>query len=245
MGHRVDFLHRTVRDFLRTKEMGDFLAEKAGDHGGPNTLVFKSFAPLIKSIPWEEVDVSEGGLLSRMLGDAMHYAYQAELESGEPQVDLLDDLHRTLKLYATTTDKPIPWYHDCYTPSDDGTGHAPCQAFLEFAIQNGLRMYVRDQLRREYQPLEAQQPLLHCAIAHLLGYTIEEPDLTPMIRALLEERDSCHAELLKQDAWRSCIMALVKKLMDEENSLKTAQMIEHRQDMVELLLAVGADANAQ
>ncbi|KAL5091206.1 hypothetical protein Trisim1_003178 [Trichoderma cf. simile WF8] len=247
MGHRVDFLHRTVRDFLRTKEMSDFLAEKAGDHGGPNTLVFKSFVPLIKSIPWEEVDVSEGGLLSRMLGDAMHYAYKAELESGEPQVDLLDDLHRTLKFYATTTGKPIPWYKDCYTPSDDGTGYAPCQTFLEFAIQNGLCLYVRDQLRREYQPLEAQQPLLHCAIAHLPVYTIREPDLTPMIRVLLEERDSCHAELLKQDAWRSFIMALVKILLDEQNSLeiKVIWMIEHRQDMIQLLLAVGADANAQ
>ncbi|KAF3076185.1 hypothetical protein CFAM422_001684 [Trichoderma lentiforme] len=245
MGHRVDFLHRTVRDFLRTKEMSDFLAEKAGDHGGPNTLVFKSFVPLIKSIPWEEVDVSEGGLLSRMLGDAMHYAYKAELESGEPQVELFDDLHRTLKFYATTTGKPIPWYQDCYTPSDDDTGYAPCQTFLEFAIQNGLCLYVRDQLRREYQPLEAQQPLLHCAIAHLPVYTIQEPDLAPMIRVLLEERNSCHVELLKQDAWVSCIMALAKILMDEENSTKITQMIEHRQDMIQLLLAVGADANAQ
>ncbi|PTB53727.1 hypothetical protein M431DRAFT_495690 [Trichoderma harzianum CBS 226.95] len=244
MGHRVDFLHRTVRDFLRTKEMSDFLAEKAGNHGGPNTLVFKSFVPLIKSIPWEEVDVSEGGLLSRMLGDAVHYAYKAELESGEPQIELLDDLHRTLKFYATTTGKPIPWYQDCYTPSDYDTGYAPCQTFLEFAIQNGLCLYVRDQLRREYQPLEAQQPLLHCAIAHLPGYTIQEPDLTPMIRVLLEERDSCHVELLKQDAWASYIMAFVQ-ILDQEKSPKITQMIEHRRDMIQLLLAVGADANAQ
>ncbi|KAL7911635.1 hypothetical protein GGI35DRAFT_295222 [Trichoderma velutinum] len=245
MGHRVDFLHRTVRDFLRTKEMSDFLAAKAGDHGGPNTLVFKSFVPLIKSTPWQEIDVSEGGLLSRMLGDAMHYAYKAELESGEPQVELLDDLHRTLKFYATTTGKPIPWYHNCYTPSSDGTGYAPCQTFTEFAIQNGLCLYVRDLLRREYQPLEAQQPLLHCAIAHLPSYTIEEPELTPMVRLLLEERESCHAELLKQDAWRSFIMSFVKILMDEKNPFKTTHMVEHRKDMVQLLLAVGADPDAQ
>ncbi|KAL6694129.1 hypothetical protein J3F84DRAFT_400581 [Trichoderma pleuroticola] len=245
MGHRVDFLHRTVRDFLRTKEMSDFLADKAGDHGGPNTLVFKSFVPLIKSIPLEEIDLSEGGLLSKMLGDAMHYAYKAELESGEPQVELLDDLRRTVKFYATTTGKPIPWYQDCYTPSGDGSGHAPCQTFLEFAIQNGLCLYVRDQLRRKYQPLEARQPLLHCAIAHFPGYTIEEPDLTSMVRVLLEEGDSCHAELLKQDAWKLCIMALVKILMDEENSPKTTHMMEHRQGIIQVLLDFGADANVR
>ncbi|KAL7932938.1 hypothetical protein V8C35DRAFT_281267 [Trichoderma chlorosporum] len=245
MGHRVDFLHRTVRDFLRTKEMSDFLTANAGGHGGPSTLVFKSFVPLIKSIPWEEIDVSDGGSLSRMPGDAIHYALKAELESGEPQVELLDDLHRTLRFYATTTGKPIPWYRNCHAPSADGTGYPPCQTFLEFAIQNGLCLYVRHQLRRDYQPVHAQQPLLHCAIAHSPDYTIEEPDLTPMVRLLLEEIQSIPSELLDGEAWASFIMAFVKILTDEDNFFPIAHMAQHRLGIIELLLAHGADPNVR
>ncbi|RFU82132.1 vegetative incompatibility het-e-1 [Trichoderma arundinaceum] len=248
-GHRVDFLHRTVGDFLRTKEMSDFLADKAGSYGGINTLVFKCFIPLIKSIPREELDISEGGSLSSMLGDAIHYAFKAELESGESRIELLDDLHRTLKDHSKLTGEPIPWYKGCYTASGAVAGYAsyaPCQTFLEFTIQNGLCLYVKNQLRRKGRTFDATQPLLHCAIAHLPKYTIEEPDLTDMVRLLLNEKQIPASELLNGQAWDRLITWFNAEMLTfHSDPLRSYDKAKHRHGIIEVLLAHGVDPDTR
>ncbi|VUC22370.1 unnamed protein product [Clonostachys rosea] len=237
LGYRVDFLHRTVRDFLRTKEMSDFLMAKATDDG-PNALIFKTFVPLIKSIPWEEMDMAEDGPLSIILMDAMHYAYKAEQESSKPQTELLEDLSRALRFYATTTGKPIPWYQCCY--SENGGGYPPCQTFLEFAVQNGLCLYVEEQLRQKREPLDVKQPLSLCAVAHLPEYTIEEPDLGDMVRLLLDIRTPATLDSL-DDLWHAFMTTFAHFIQYADCYPNPSTMAKHRQGITELLLARGAN----
>ncbi|KAK7211699.1 hypothetical protein V2G26_018877 [Clonostachys chloroleuca] len=239
LGYRVDFLHRTVRDFLRTKEMSDFLMAKTTEDG-PNALIFKTFVPLIKAIPWEEMDMSEDSPLSIMLMDAMHYAYKAEQELGKPQTELLEDLSRALRFYATTTGKPIPWYRWCYSTWKDGAGYPPCQTFLEFAVQNGLSLYVEEQLRQKREPLDVKQPLSLCAVAHFPGYTIEEPDLGDMVRLLLDIRMPATLHPV-DDLWTAFMLTCAEANDDADYFPNISNMVRHRQGIAELLLAHGAN----
>ncbi|CAH0045796.1 unnamed protein product [Clonostachys solani] len=241
LGYRVDFLHRTVRDFLRTKEMSEFL--KAGPtDDGPNALIFKGFVPLIKSMPWEEMEMSSGGPLSIILMDAMHYAYKAEQESGKPQTELLEDLSRALRFYATTTGKPIPWYRGCYSMPNRERGYRPCQTFLEFAVQNGLCLYVKEQLGQKREPLDVKQPLPLCAVAHLPRYTIEEPDLSDMIRLLLDTRMLATSHSI-DDLWNTFMTTFAYVVEHADSFPNISDMVKHRQGITELLLARGANPN--
>ena len=72
---QIGFLHRTVADFLRTREMSDFLDQNTAPDFGPNMAVLQHYASLIRAATWE--DRVE---LSQCVGKALRYASRAEFE---------------------------------------------------------------------------------------------------------------------------------------------------------------------
>ncbi|KAJ0115843.1 hypothetical protein J7T55_004012 [Diaporthe amygdali] len=241
LGYRVEFLHRTVRDFLDTKEMANFLLENAPDID-TNESTLHGFIVLIKSLPQRESYLAEGGPLSSLLLEAFHYAYVSERKRGQPQTDLLDELEDALDTLSSTLKCRIPWYTGCY-----GTATEPrpiCTSFLEFSIQSGLELYVRDRLTRAL-PMDSdvsEDSLLKCVLAPSPYPSAEEPDLTGLLAFLLSRR---RTPAVPDVQWHAFIRRSVSAFCGQTRVAENPASARCRCRMIELLLKHGADPDVQ
>lgn len=98
----VQFLHRTVSDFLRTKEMIDYLESKSKPGFDPYCSIVKAFVVVIKSGRFGDGVVRQrpprraSGQLIVLLQGILDYASEAEKCSAGEIVDLLDELEYAL-----------------------------------------------------------------------------------------------------------------------------------------------------
>lgn len=93
--YKVDFLHRTVRDFPRTTDMQNMLASRISSEFNAEISLCKCIVAQMKTIrqgPAEEIRDNLDDLLVHMLG----YAHTVENETGNVQVALLDKAERVL-----------------------------------------------------------------------------------------------------------------------------------------------------
>jgi hypothetical protein len=90
--HMVEFLHRTVRDFLRGKEMTDFLAIKSEPGFSPSTSILRAYVAMMKcnltSFAWGLYTPRE------MLRHVFQYSNDALDEQPEVAFEHLDELGR-------------------------------------------------------------------------------------------------------------------------------------------------------
>lgn len=109
----VEFLHRTVRDFLRTREMAMFLEEKRNKTFLTYRSIFKAHLALVKHTRFTgEIDESvfmlgfdcgnAHSLAEDAIVSALRYASLAMDEDEEETIELLDDLEWSLHIKATT-----------------------------------------------------------------------------------------------------------------------------------------------
>jgi len=124
LGPRIGFLHRTVRDFLLTKEMSEFLDGHAQGFNSHSVIV-QAHVMLLKSLPVRREHFRQGGVLRRILGEAFYYAHEAELQSQRAEMELVDELRYTIEDMSNAQGAAIPW-----------------DSFLEFAITRGLSHYL-------------------------------------------------------------------------------------------------------
>ncbi|KAI9766435.1 MAG: hypothetical protein M1840_006542 [Geoglossum simile] len=85
----VDFLHRTVRDFLRLSDIQNLLAARLENPFDANVALCKAFLVQAKAVP-----AYERSLLVRILDDFSYYARQIEKLSQQPPTVLLDEFAR-------------------------------------------------------------------------------------------------------------------------------------------------------
>jgi hypothetical protein len=86
----VEWLHRTVRDFLFTREMNDFLESKVRRGFSADLSTFKAYVAVLKRMPPGTVlyHIQSGALLSK----CMQFATEALEDSGDSTFELLDTL---------------------------------------------------------------------------------------------------------------------------------------------------------
>ena len=147
MTPKVDFLHRTARDFLFTKDMQSMLAKNLKPEFEPKLRLCKAFLSQMKALDYTALNACNG-LLEDLLEDLTYYAHRLELETGIPQVDLLDEVGKScLKLQ--------------YHWSREGNN----LNFLGFLVQRELFLYVAEKVRRDRQLLRSGgEPLLYSAL---------------------------------------------------------------------------------
>ncbi|KAI0543738.1 hypothetical protein F4679DRAFT_567594 [Xylaria curta] len=99
---RVEFLHRTVMDFLRTREMSEFLASKAPLDFNPNLSLLRAYTAYIKTTEFPEF-VDRTGFNQYTASGLMQAVHEALAQAGELQGDiaevtypLLDELDRSI-----------------------------------------------------------------------------------------------------------------------------------------------------
>lgn len=102
--YQVDFLHRTVRDFLMEKDMNQDLIQRATDnnttHWDPyQALCFVELARA-KALHLKDKMQKKLNVLFSLVDALMFYAHEVETQQKEPQTGLLDQLDQSISTYA-------------------------------------------------------------------------------------------------------------------------------------------------
>lgn len=228
MAYRVDFLHRTVKDFLESGERAGFLYKHASKTH-TNVAIFSGFVALVKKFPLR--GPSDMDYLSDLIHDTFRRAYLAELQAKTSQVDILDEFEYTLKTISFSRRARGPWHHGC-----DGR---PLFTFLEFAIVNGLELSVKDRLLKELEVdgPNTQDTLLNTVLAPPLYAGVHQPDLTGILSHLLTHRNEPVPDNLWEGYLVQCLYAFHSA---SEYRDVSATALRHRGRTIELLLCHGA-----
>lgn len=100
--HCVEFLHRSVIDFLRTAEMSIYLTEKAPRGFDARLSLLRAYTAYIKTTKFPEfVDRTDfnqhtASSLMSAVGEALAQARELPGEAGESAYPLLDELDRCI-----------------------------------------------------------------------------------------------------------------------------------------------------
>ena len=124
----VGFHHRTVRDFLRTKDMQNMLLEHIGPNFEPKSRICKASLKGLKAINYSALGGSDW-LPYRLLNELTYYARRLEDENHVSQSSLIDEVGRFLLGQADLLD----WKR----------GHVD---FLEFIVGRRLHLYMAETL---------------------------------------------------------------------------------------------------
>ncbi|OCL03823.1 hypothetical protein AOQ84DRAFT_368031 [Glonium stellatum] len=122
--YKVDFLHRSVRDFLLTRHMQQLLEDHLDFPFDPRIAIASALVAQLKSLPhFKEKDNGDDGPVYELLVQVMSYAKKLEMETNKSLFALLDEAGKAV-------------YHplSCWKWKRKNT------AFLGFAIQHNLEL---------------------------------------------------------------------------------------------------------
>ena len=169
-GSRVVFIHRTVRDFLMTKDMHEVLIKRATEGSQPgwnaHVALCQVLLARIKSLDLHEGTPEILRALYILVDALMFHAQNAENEEKRPETKLLDQLHNVISLSGTNLVKT-----EAQSLSTDLDENTP-DSFLGIAAQSGLILYVKGKL-------DSNPKLLHNKRGRpLLDYALRPERLT-------------------------------------------------------------------
>lgn len=180
----VEFLHRTVRDFLRTQEMTMFLEEKRKRTFLTYRSIFKAHTALIKHTRYTgEMNQSvfmlgsdcsnPHSLAEDAIVSALRYASLAMDEDKEETFELLDNLEWSLNIKATTGGLNFP------DADDKETMIARTAVFFrQYLLLLDLPGYISRKLSFQGDYFSS----VHHALLHVLSGVTPRPPLFPRSR---------------------------------------------------------------
>ena len=129
----VDFLHRTVRDFLQLRETQALIAARMPKEVDPDKLLCQAFLAQVKVVPLGKGGGHRAGTFSDLLDDMVLYAHHLETSKAISPTKLLDELamviaHRNPALLRSGV-------KNGETIEKKTLIRAPQQFFLRLAIQ--------------------------------------------------------------------------------------------------------------
>ena len=167
--YQVDFLHRTVRDFLMEKDMHQELVRRATDD---NTTEWNAHQALCyvelaraKSLALESGIHMRLNVIFSLVDALMFYVHEVEIEQKEPQTRLLEQLDRVVSDYANN-DMVYHWTNARDAPKGLYFDEHNCNNFLALTVQSRLILYVNRKLDTKPKLLFAKKgrPLLDYAL---------------------------------------------------------------------------------
>jgi hypothetical protein len=214
-GMEIDFLHRTVRDFLNTPAVDFELVAVDSEFFNANITLLRAFIARVKGLSRSGNRQASMKRFWSLVGPAVYHARIAEENTGISQSRLLNELDRAASLFYTSSiSQPLGRSHW----SNSASGNLRDQSatsFLTFAIEFGLERYVAERLESD---------------ATLLSSNVGRP--------LLLFAFSGRSSLLKPDSSHSRDSGLQETKFTAGNSLETPNL-----GMIRMLLERGADPN--
>ena len=184
--YQVDFLHRTVRDFLAEKNMHQDLIQRATNDNitkwnAHEALCYVELARA-KSLPLQKGIQNRLNVLFSLVDALMFHAHEVEIEQKAPQTRVLEQLdgvisdyadHDTVYHWTNARDPPTGMYFDEHNHN----------SFLALTVQSRLSLYVKEKLENKPHLLRAKsgRPLLDYALRPNIVTPIRLPQLVEFI----------------------------------------------------------------
>jgi hypothetical protein len=243
---KVDFLHRTVRDFLRDPDMQNMLGKWVGTNFDANIAICQALIAQVKTAPQDDIYFQTGGAMFRVINLFFGHANVME-DSQYPlalEVRLLDDLVIALARHKSYLGS-VGTLFSIYERSIQNSSRDPGYLVLGEAVQNGFHRYVSKKLgERPSLPVIQQAQLLHCALFPDAFRPVSVPRL-PMVVLLLEKgcgyhgpNGDLHDPVGDKTPWIAFLDA-------EYKSLQKGRSLEDALPIIKDMLSHGADLNAK
>ena len=178
----VEFHHRTVRDFLETKDMQKMLAENLGPGFDPKLRFCKALLAQMKMLDCHALGGSKW-FFADLLEDLAYYASRLEDETRVPQSSLLDEVGRYYIQQARIL-----------------TGKGDEIEFLTFVVQRGLQLYLTEKLTGKTPMTQSDKNGL---LGSVLNYTkfLVDSSKDRVIYILLENGAQPNSEYKQTTIW--------------------------------------------
>lgn len=230
----VVFLHRTVRDFLLTREIQEYLRRQLHTAFDPNIYLSSALLAQIKMLSLCHFKCD--GIVPQMTASFMEYCQLVEKTHGSLDLALLDEAERVLSFHWS---QMCPDFEIMSYGLDFGSVDA---CIFQCSIQGGLHRYVKKRLREE--PALAKGPR-HCPLqAALFTPTMphnfvqrSEIDFE-MVQLLLSSGASPNQYIIRRGETLWC--SFLKAFPETEKDPKTVTWLK----VVEMLLRAGANPGA-
>ena len=148
--------HRTVRDFLQTKDMQNMLLEHLEPGFEPKSRICKALLAQLKAIDYRAFDRT--WVLLDTLKQLTYYAHRLEDENQVSQSSLIDEVGRCILKHA----EDLGWSRGRLS-------------FLEFIANHGLRLYIDEKLTTT---VSLTQPEMSDLLGAFIDYKFMKPGLT-------------------------------------------------------------------
>ncbi|KAL9047306.1 MAG: hypothetical protein Q9214_000080 [Letrouitia sp. 1 TL-2023] len=202
----VSFLHRTVKDFLMTKDMHQLLLQRATQDRTTGWNAYRSLCntalPTAKSLPLLRGIGESSNSLFSPVDEFLFYAHEVEVEQKYTDTELLDQLDQVISSFASKADVDYQM-NDHWTNArkysrgthlHTKTLQMDQNTFLGLAIQFGLNLYVKKKLEDNHNLLRTKRgrPYLDYAfrpnikIPNSLPHLLEVIDIE-LVRTLLDK----------------------------------------------------------
>lgn len=244
--YQVHFLHRTVRDFLLTKEIQDVLAARLRAPFDTNVYLCRSLLAQMKVIPRSRNNMTEEGTLKTLLMEFLYYALEWEASGAPLQVQLLDEVDRVLASHWSFTSEE--------TVVSPPMGTSEFQEnyqegiLLVLALQWGLCTYVKHKLDEDPNLVRGllRQPMLHIALMGLrkTDYWYHLGQDTKMVRLLLDRGGDANQTHNETSVWGHFLKLIHKTISFHKEQLPSSIKM-HWTEIIEILLCAGANPDVQ
>jgi hypothetical protein len=235
LGSRVQYIHRTARDFIESSDFRKHLRRPfAFTAFNSNTSMLNSciLHLAIRS------QLTSGRQMLNIATSAMIYAYYSSLQTSKDNAALLDQLDRLMSSHARNWNKSnIHWSN--LLLSNYSLTDIPYPSFLAFAVQYGLTPYVEKKLRehRQIYYTTSGRPLLHCAVSKTPA-SGKYPSSPELVRLLLKNGASPNHRHNGCSAWGAALIFVLCRWQMED--LREAERLQYLH-ILHLLVLYGAN----
>lgn len=160
--YKVDFLHRTVRDFLKTKDMYNLLQSRTKNFD-PTVSLCRILLSELKVIP-KPSHFSGPGAIREMVWELLYYAFEVESKAKSADVAMIDEVERVLSTHMSSCEVG----RKAISNSAKSRRKYNRRDFIVMAVEAQLIFYTREALFR-------QRPLLKTYRKPLLDYALQLP----------------------------------------------------------------------
>lgn len=205
-GYQVRFLHRTVRDFIATPEVGRLLSLRCPQNFQPSVCICLAILAEFKKLDFSIADERLKLILPHLLGQMATYLHEAEVKYSMPMVDVVDALQEvfakmspdvTAAVFESSNAETLKTISTkCGQLGFQTTAEVSRRVILQFkapglsyfVIQSRLLLYAQHKLERDWASPEMTDLIL-CALLpsakHLLATHTSDEELA-MLETLLD-----------------------------------------------------------
>lgn len=260
--HPVDFLHRTVRDFLRDCYYEELQRQlPAGSDFNPLLSLCRMMLFLLKTV--DQVERRNPASITRLIkivDELLYYAHEAEKRDLSPEqaqalVDVLDEMDKTNCQHASAIRNHWTHMRDLPTARGDDEyregGH--CN-FLALAVQARLVKYVGTKLRSDPKRMrKAGRPLLDYALrpkrvtSIVMPYHSQREESSvdvDMVQLLLEQGADPNQKVYLNDGRTVWALFLLSCYETAQRGKPSALLRTAWRRVSEVLITSGADLGA-